>query len=310
MSSYIQPGLGGKEMYRLSELDWGNLGTVYRDSTFDVFGLLDYENAPGNLISFYGNLAFIEHLNHNKKIKCIICTRELVETLPAHVEGIIISDNPLFCFWQMNNKYGKTNRFDFKTQVGRNTMISEKASIASQGVTIGDNVIIEEFVSIKEGTRIGNNVLVRAGAIIGQDCTILSRNENRMYMSSLYGGVIIEDDVYVGSNSVITRGTLEWLDTHIGAGVKIGAFSSISHNVSIGENGVLCDGVLISGDCTIGREVWMSPGTQTTNSITVGNDVSIMLGTIVKKNIDDNMVAVEGNIYRRSIYNAIRRMKK
>ncbi len=296
-------------MYKLSEMEWNGLGKVYRDGEFEYFGLLNYTNAPGYILSFYGNTAFKGHLN-NEKIKCVICTEELAHTLPAHIEGIVISENPLFCFWQMHNLYGKSEKYQFKTEIGSGAKISDKAYISPNGVVIGKNAVIEEFVSIKEGTRIGDNVIVRSGSVLGQDCFIVSRNEGEIYLSSLYGGVKIGSNVYIGSNSVITRGTIEWFDTYIDNGVKIDANCCISHNVFVGKNSMICDGVLISGDCHIGEEVWMSPGVRTTNSITVGDNVNLMLGTIARKDIEDNMVAVGEQIYRRDIYNAIRRMKK
>lgn len=296
-------------MYKLSKMEWNGLGRVYRDGEFEYFGLLNYENAPGTILSFYGNAAFRDHLN-NEKIKCVICTEELADTLPTHIEGVVISDNPLFCFWQMHNQYGKTERYQFKTEIDSSAQISERACVAPYGVLIGKNTVVEEFVSIKEGTRIGDNVVVRSGTVLGQDCFIASRNEGDIYLSTLYGGVKIGNSVYIGSNNVITRGTLEWLDTYIDDGTKINANCCISHNVSIGKNGMICDGVLISGDCHIGNEVWMSPGVQTTNSIRIGNNVNLMLGTIARKDIDNDMVVVGEHVYRRDIYYAIRKMKK
>lgn len=295
---------------RLSEIEWDGLGQVYKDGEFDFFGLLNYNNAPGTIISFYGNPAFAEHINRNEKVSCVICTKELIDLLPKHVVGIVVSDNPLFCFWQMNNKYGKTGKFQFETEIGNNTKISERAYISPNGVKIGNNVTIDEFVSIKEGTTIGDNVIIRSGTVIGQDCFIVSRNEGKLYLSSLYGGVSVGNDIYIGSNNVIARGTVEWLDTIINDGTKIDANCCISHNVVIGTNGMICDGVLISGDCTVGNEIWMSPGTKTINSISIGNNVSLMLGTVVRKNILDDMVVVGEKMYRRDIYNAVRRMQK
>lgn len=296
-------------MYTLSEMEWNGLGKVYKDGEFECFGLLNYSNAPGFILSFYGNIAFLDHLK-NEKIKCVICTEELVDTLPPHIEGIVISENPLFCFWQMHNQYGKTEKYQFKTKIENSAQISDKAYISPNGVMIGKNVVIEEFVSIKEGTSIGNNTIVRSGTVLGQDCIIASRNEGDIYLSSLYGGVKIGSNVYIGSNNVITRGTLEWLDTFIDNGTKIDANCCISHNVLIGKNSMICDGVLISGDCHVGNEVWMSPGVKTTNSITIGDNANLMLGTIARKDIDNNMVVVGTHVYRRDMYDAIRRMKK
>ena len=293
---------------KLSELEWEN-ARIESDGEFDYFGLLSYSSAPGNILSFYGNIGFKNDLK-NKKISCVICKEDLLDSLPEHVVGKVISDNPLYTFWTMHEKYGNTDRFEFETQIGKNSRISNQAFVDSKGVVIGDNVVIEEFVSIKKGTRIGNDVVIKAGSVIGADCFITADKSEERFVATLLGGVKICDGVRIYNNNVITKGTFEWVDTFIGLGTLINANCSISHNAMLGRRVMMCDGVTISGDNTIGDDVWISPAVHTTNSIKIGNGASIMLGEIVRKDVSDKMVVVAGREYRRDLYSAIRKMQK
>ena len=290
----------------LSELAFDYGETIVRDGEFQNFGLLSYTESPGRMLSFFGNRSFQNHLE-NKKIACVICKKELVECLPPHVMGIIVSENPLLSFWNLHERYGNLGRFDFHSKYGENNSISNLASIDEYGVIIGNNVIIEEFVSIKAGTVIGDNVIIRTGSVIGGSCLELYRDKETIMVAPLYGGLKVDDNVYIGYNNTIVRGTFEWEKTHIGEGTKIDSNNVISHNVKIGENGVITSGIHISGDVVIGENVWISPGANITNSVALGDSVSIMFGARVMQNVGNNKAYVEGKIYDRRLLDAIKK---
>lgn len=294
---------------KLSEMDWGGLGTVYKDGAFEYFGLLSYTNAPGPIMSFYGNRGFASHLS-NPMLRCVICTEELAAELPEQVEGIVIARNPLFCFWKTHERYGRGERFTAPTTVGKGTIISDQAYVSPVGVTIGDNVTIEEFVSVKPGTRIGNHVKIHAGTVLGAGCLITAQDGDELFNISLCGGLVIEDNVTIFSNSSIMRGSFSWLDTRIGAGTVIGSNCVISHNSVLGRNCEVCDCTQIAGDDVIGDGVWFSPGVCVTNSIQIGDRARLMLGAIARKNIEKDCVLVGEKTYRADLYTAIRKMSK
>ncbi len=290
---------------RLADLNLRNGEVLIKDGEFQCFGLLSYD-APGQMLSFFGNKSFESHLS-NKKISCVICKKELLVYIPDHVQGIIISDNPLFSFWDLHERYGKTDKYNFPSIIGENCNISKLASIDKCGVIIGDNVTIEEFAAIKAGTKIGNNGIIRAGSVLGGECLELSRKGDRLNLASLYGGIIIEDNVYIGYNNTLVKGTFEWENSRIGESTKIDSNNYISHNVKIGRRGVITSGVIINGDVIIGDDVWMSPGVNITNSISIGESVSIMLGAKVQKRITDNKVFVGEKEYDKRLLDAVKK---
>jgi UDP-3-O-[3-hydroxymyristoyl] glucosamine N-acyltransferase len=136
-------------------------------------------------------------------------------------------------------------------------------------VTIGDQTRLFAGVTVYSRSRIGARVAVHAGARIGSDGFGYVFRDGRHEKIPHVGHCVIEDDVEIGANSTIDRGSID--DTVIGAGTKIDNLVHIAHNVRIGrlclimaqvgiagsvhvEDGCILAGqVGISGHHTIGR---------------------------------------------------------
>lgn len=93
------------------------------------------------------------------------------------------------------------------------------------------------------------------------------------------GRVVIGDNVRIGSNCCIDRGTIE--DTVIGDGTKIDNMVHIAHNCKIGKNVIICAGVVFCGSVTIEDDVWLAPGTLIKEGITIGKGAKTGLGAVV-----------------------------
>ena len=98
--------------------------------------------------------------------------------------------------------------------------------------------------------EIGNNVIIHAGAVIGADGFGFVRDRDRYVKFPQVGRVIIEDDVEIGANTCIDRGSLE--TTIIRRGTKLDNLIQIAHNVEIGEHTVIAAQTGISGSSTVG----------------------------------------------------------
>ena len=88
-------------------------------------------------------------------------------------------------------------------------------------------------VTVYSGTRIGDRVTVHAGARIGSDGFGYVQRDGQHLKIPHVGGCVIEDDVEIGANTTIDRGSID--DTVIGAGTKIDNLVQIAHNVRIGQ---------------------------------------------------------------------------
>src|SRR3984893_4172096 len=161
-------------------------------------------------------------------------------------------------------------------------VISPTAQLAT-GVSVGPYVVIEENVSVGEGTEIGafsfigrdarlgahcrlypratlyagsslgDGVILHSGAVIGSDGFGYVAEDGKRWKFPQVGQVRIGNDVEIGANTTIDRGSLDRTD--IAAGVKIDNLVHVGHNVRIGENTVIAAQTGISGSAVVGSNV-------------------------------------------------------
>ena len=168
------------------------------------------------------------------------------------------------------------------TGIHPTAVISSTAQLA-RGVSVGPFAVIEDNVQVGEGTEIGafcflgrdarlgsrcrlyprvtlyaganlgDAVILHAGAVIGSDGFGYVVEEKRRWKFPQVGQVRIGNDVEIGANTTIDRGSLD--STEISAGVKIDNLVHIAHNVHIGQNTVIAAQTGISGSAVIGTDV-------------------------------------------------------
>ena len=150
-------------------------------------------------------------------------------------------------------------------EIGRGTVIGP-------GVVIGPNCTIGRNCSIGAGTtiqcaRIGDRVILHPGVRIGQDGFGLAKTPAGMHKVPQVGCVVIQDDVELGANTTVDRGSRR--DTVIGKGSKIDNQVQIGHNVVMGTHCVVAGCTGISGSVTMG------------NFVTIGGHVGIRDGLAI-----------------------------
>jgi UDP-3-O-[3-hydroxymyristoyl] glucosamine N-acyltransferase len=136
--------------------------------------------------------------------------------------------------------------------VGEGTQIGPHSVIAA-GCWIGTYCRIHPRVTLYAGARIGDRVEIHAGAVIGADGFGYARGEGRYWKFPQIGIVEIADDVEIGANTTIDRGSLG--DTRIGEGVKLDNLVHVGHNCQIGAHTVIAALTGISGSCVFGKNV-------------------------------------------------------
>jgi UDP-3-O-[3-hydroxymyristoyl] glucosamine N-acyltransferase len=144
--------------------------------------------------------------------------------------------------------------------VGENASIGDETwvgagCVVGQDVVIGESCKIYPRVTIYPGTRIGNCVIVHAGAVLGSDGFGYVRDPEtgRHEKFPQIGRLEIEDDVEIGANTTVDRGALEV--TRIGRGTKIDNLVHIGHNCNFGENVIIAAQSGFSGSITIENNV-------------------------------------------------------
>lgn len=268
---------------RLSNLLLNNTDSLVSDGDFDIFGMLNTKQNDLKLLTYLSDKKYINELQ-NKSISCMICTKELMAFLPQHITGIIVAKDPTSTFWKLHENQKNNN---MSTRIGENTTISKLAYISPNNVTIGDNVIIEEFVSIKAGTKIGNNVIVRSGSVIGGEGFQAQENADKSYkMVKHLGNVIIEDEVEIQQGVYVDKAIFNWDSTIIGKGTKVDNCVHIGHAVKIGKNCRITAGVIFAGSVVTEDNVWFGINSTIRNGMIIGKNASISMGSVVTKNVE------------------------
>ncbi|KQY14554.1 UDP-3-O-(3-hydroxymyristoyl)glucosamine N-acyltransferase [Rhizobium sp. Root482] len=157
-------------------------------------------------------------------------------------------------------------------EIGSGTRIGAGAVIGA-GVRIGRDCTIAAGASIL-CSLIGNNVIIHPGARIGQDGFGYAPGpKGGMIKIVQIGRVIIQDNVEIGANTTIDRGTMD--DTVIGEGTKIDNQVQIGHNVRIGRHCGIVSQVGIAGSTVIGDGVMIGGATAVNGHIRIGDRVQI-----------------------------------
>lgn len=190
--------------------------------------------------------------------------------------------------------------------IGAGVVIGARARIAShvsiaEGARIGDDALILQGARIGARVKIGDRFICQPGAVLGADGfsfvtpdksgieeireTLGTREEIRkqewVRIHSL-GSVSIGDDVEVGANSCIDRGTIR--DTSVGDGTKIDNLVHLGHNVQVGRHCLLCGMVGVAGSVKIGDRVVLGGQVGVSDNIFIGDDVIAGGGTKILTN--------------------------
>ncbi len=157
-------------------------------------------------------------------------------------------------------------------RVGAHCRIHPGARIGER-VVIGDRVILQHNVSL--GSDGFSYATPEPGSVETARATgrVEGRNTAIARIPSL-GTVILGDDVEIGANTAVDRATIG--ATVIGAGTKIDNLVQVAHNVTIGENCLICGNVGISGSAKIGNRVVMAGGSGVADHLSIGDDTIVM----------------------------------
>ncbi|MDE1973155.1 MAG: UDP-3-O-(3-hydroxymyristoyl)glucosamine N-acyltransferase [Hyphomicrobiales bacterium] len=152
-------------------------------------------------------------------------------------------------------------------------------TLIAAGAVIGPNVAIGRDCAIGAGVTvqhalIGDRVIIHPGARIGQDGFGFLPSPQGHQKIPQHRRVIIQDDVEIGANTTIDRGSTR--DTVIGEGTKIDNLVQIAHNVSIGRHCLIAGQTGISGSAQVGDFVMMGGQVGLADHVTIGSGA--MLG--------------------------------
>ena len=170
-----------------------------------------------------------------------------------------------------------------ESKIGDNCLIYPQVSIG-ENVDIGADCILYLGVKIYANTQIGANCILHAGCVIGSDGFGFAPQADGSYKKIHHiGNVIVGDDVEIGANTTIDKGSIG--STLINKGVKLDNLIQIAHNVEIGENTVIAAQTGIAGSTKIGKNCRIGGQVGIAGHLTIGDNVQIQAQTGVGSNI-------------------------
>lgn len=291
-------------MFKLEELV-KLLGGEYKGKTKEISGLAPFEFAKESELTFAADEKFLKRIAETKAKVVIVPP---ISGLPSDKEYIYVTKSPrelmplILKFFKRETKaiinsreesslVGENAKIGPNVYIGHDVKIGKNANIYPnvtilEGVTIGDNVTIYPGVTIREFCTIGNNVIIQPGAIIGSDGFGYVKVNGENIKIDQIGIVIIEDNVEIGANCTIDRGTIG--NTIIKRGTKLDNLVHLAHNVIVGEQGFITAQVGIAGSTVVGNNVTLGGQSGIIGHLKVGNNITLAGKGGITSNTGDN----------------------
>jgi UDP-3-O-[3-hydroxymyristoyl] glucosamine N-acyltransferase len=187
-------------------------------------------------------------------------------------------------------KLGKDVAIGAHSVIGENAVLADRVVIGplcdvGRDVTIGEDSHLVSGVTLYPGTVLGARVRLHAGVRAGSDGFGYVPSKGGIQKVPHVGRCIIEDDVEVGANSTIDRGSIA--DTVIGAGTKLDNLVMIAHNVQLGRMCLIAAQSGIAGSTKLGDGCMIGGQVGVTGHLELGNNVKLGAGSGVMDDIPD-----------------------
>lgn len=172
--------------------------------------------------------------------------------------------------------------------IGDEAEISDGCTVGPGSVVgprsrLGKDVTLHANVVIYEDVVIGDRGILHAGVVIGADGFGYQFVDGRHAKVPQSGGVVIEEDVEIGANSCVDRGTFG--PTRIGHGTKIDNLAQIGHNVKLGKHTIVCAQVGIAGSVVSGDYVVMGGQVGIADHRTIGDGAQLCAQAGVNRDV-------------------------
>ncbi len=182
--------------------------------------------------------------------------------------------------------------------IEKGAVIADGASIGAQAfigenAAVGANTLIHPGVRILHECKVGARCILHANAVVGSDGFGFAPQPDGSYQKIPHlGNVIIEDDVEVGANTTIDRGSIG--STIIRNGVKLDNLIQVAHNSEIGANTVIAAQVGIAGSTKIGKGCKIAGQVGFVGHVRIADGTIVQAQTGVAQNVDEPNTVICG----------------
>jgi UDP-3-O-[3-hydroxymyristoyl] glucosamine N-acyltransferase len=278
----------------------------------EVAAVAPLERAGPSDLSFLGNSRLRPLATHSRAAALILTLDDDVAVAPGYDGARIVTPNPYayfarvaqFLLAQQTDQpppgihpaavVDDTARIDPSARIGPRVTIEagaliEAGAVVDAGCYIGRDAVVGEdthlFANVTFHARciIGKRGTIHSGAVIGGDGFGFAMDDGVYIKIPQVGRVVIGDDVDIGCNTTIDRGTLD--DTVIEDGVKLDNQIQIGHNTHVGAHTAMAGCVGVAGSARIGRHCTFGGAAMVNGHIEIADHVDITAGTLVASSI-------------------------
>ncbi len=258
-------------------------------------------------LTFLDNLKYLDQLGSTKALACLVAPKNVIN-VPKNVIALV-HNRPYRAFAQVAQSLYPATRNPgaaFSHDNESQSSLVHASAVIGEGVVIEPGAVVGEDACIGSGSMIcsgavvgrcvkigknsfigtnvsvcyaliGDHVIIHSGAQIGQDGFGFAMGGDFHLKVPQLGRVIIQDNVEVGANTTIDRGSM--LDTVVGEGTKIDNQVQISHNVEIGRHCIIVGQSAIAGSSRLGDFVVLGAKSGVLGHITVGTGAQLAAGS-------------------------------
>lgn len=277
-------------------------GRVVGDPEIAVAGIAPVDDAGPDRLAFLASLRYARYAEASAAAAFLV-TEELEDELADEAARVVVSDG----YPAMRAVLQHFHPPEAWSPSMHPTAVLGRRVRLGEGIEIGPYAVLEDGVEIGDGTRIGAHCVVGRGSIVGSGCRL--RPHVVLYEDTVLGDrvlvhsgarlgpegfgytvvdgehakipqvgrCVIEDDVEIGANTTIDRGSLG--DTRIGRGSKLDNLVHIAHNVTVGARSLFAALVGIAGSTRIGQGVFFGGQSGAVNGIEIGDGARVTVQT-------------------------------
>ena len=286
-----------------------NLGCeLIGDPDLSVNTVASITDATSDSITFLNNKSFISYLSATKAA-AVILHPKYVDACPV---SALVTENPYAAFAQTATIIHPEKLFepeihstavisnsaaiDSTAYIGANTVIGDRSTIGKNtfigpGSIIGADCHIGSYcrliasVNLVKNVKIGDRGIFHPGLVIGADGFGNASTQDGWIKVPQLGGVVIGDDVEIGSNTTVDCGSLH--NTIIDNGVRIDNLCMIGHNVHVGEHTAMAASTEIAGSTKSGKHCIFGGRSGAVGHINICDNVTVHSSSVLTKNISN-----------------------
>ena len=245
------------------------------DAGVVITGVAPLENAQPHELSFVANPKYLPYLQRTRA-GALLVPEALAGSVPEGIVRILVEDPHLAMYEALRLIYPPraipgeihpTAVVDPTAELGEGVSVGPYAVIGARvrigggsvvgahvvigdGCEVGEGCTIHPHATLHEGVTLGARCLIHSGARLGREGFGFVWHEGGHRRVPQVGRCILGDDVEIGANSTVDRGSIG--DTIVGSGTKIDNLVHLGHNVRVGRHVIIIAQVGISGSTTVG----------------------------------------------------------